>query len=151
MIRLRLANWSLLAGLALAAGCASPCCGPPWSRFSLRSRAVECPCEGGSCGACGGCGGGLEEGPLLGDPGAYPVGPGPYPVGPGPYPTGPYPATPAAPALPPGAVETAPPSTLPPGLVPPGPQTAPPPLAPNGSLPGSAQPFPAAPSSRSRR
>ncbi|HWG46662.1 MAG TPA: hypothetical protein VN688_28125 [Gemmataceae bacterium] len=75
MKRLCLAKWTTLAGVLLAAGCASPCgssgCGRTsfFQRFSMFRSRSACGCD--SCGAGGpaiGSGPVYSEGPILGEP-----------------------------------------------------------------------------------
>jgi len=152
MKRFQLATWATLAGVTLAAGCASPCgCGGGlWQRFSMFRPHGACPCDSG-CG-CGGGGVAITgEGPVLGDGGPFlgeapgalvSQGPGGLPIG---SPVGP-------PIGPPLGQSGGPPATLPPNLGAPfGTPSVP---APDGRLtpiPNAAQPVPAEGSSRKRQ
>ncbi|HTU91117.1 MAG TPA: hypothetical protein VMF69_13650 [Gemmataceae bacterium] len=129
MKRFRLATTITLAGVMLAAGCASPCgsCGG-YQRMSMFRSRRACPCE--CCSSCGGgvpiVGAGPEfgEGPLLEPPGP--------PLSMAPPPAGTALPPPFAPSL--GAPLGTPAVPADPGRLSP--------------IPNAAPPFPAGPSSR---
>jgi hypothetical protein len=157
MNRFRLATSATLAGVLLAAGCASPCgCGGGvFQRMSMFRARRLCPCESCSSG-CGGCGGGgvpampasqvVGDGPILEPPGL------PHAAAPPPAQVAPAPTTLGVPSGPPGIGAPSAPPTIgvpsgPPTLgVPSGPSAVP---APERFTPVPAPVTPAEPSSRS--
>jgi hypothetical protein len=133
MNRFRLATSTMLVGVLLATGCASPCGGCRDGLFHRVSmfrarRACACPCE-----CCSSCGGGV---PIVGTACSEGWGDGPILEPPGP----------PLSALPPPPTGAATPAPLPPSLgAPLGTPADPGRLNP---VPNGAQPLPAEPSSR---